>query len=75
MPSLFSDPESESPPPPQALTASRREARSNADTPRFRCVRAPTDAPDIGRPFKVVLPSHGLIRPALQRVPRAYRAN
>lgn len=64
----FPDPESESPPPPHAVTASSSTPSSSARIPLLPRARVPTDAPDIGRPFKSVLPSHGLIRPAPQRV-------
>lgn len=76
LPSPEPDPWSELPPPPQAVTASSRTPSSSARIPLLLCVRAPTDAPDIGRPFKIVSPlARPVSRPALQRVPRAYRAN
>jgi hypothetical protein len=56
------DPESESPPPPHAVTASNSTPSSSARIPLLLRVRAPTEGPDIGRPFKVVLPSHGLVQ-------------
>lgn len=49
----FSPPEpgSAPPPPPHAVTASSIRTGSTARAPLRRRVRAPTDAPDIGRPF------------------------
>lgn len=45
------EPVSEPPPPPHAVTASSIRTGSTARAPLRRRVRAPTDAPDIGRPF------------------------